>query len=540
MHPALLKLVKLNAHARWRQTVRGLKTPKGAIFFAVAILWFLLIIIPNLLVAFKVNRTDTEMVRVIIPWGLFLLCLINLISSMWEKSLQFKLSEIDFLFPGPFTRREILIYKIANSLNGTLFMSLIFSLIFLRHTTFWLAGFTGIFFTLMFIQLFSMAVILVKQTIAEHAYNTFRKVIVVVIVALIAYGAGDRLIEGIRQDPINTLKSIQDSWSIYILLLPFKAFSYAITATTLIELAQWLSIALIIDLSILSLVIMIDANFLEVSIKVSQKQYQRIKQAQRGQVWSGFGRKQTSKLHIPQFPWMGGTGPIAWRQTMHVLRNSGSFLFFLFFILVMIGPMLFMDGDKDSNLIYPFLGMLAWITFIFTMSIPFGFRGDLEHMDWFKMLPISSRSVAVGEIIGNILFISLLQIILFIAFAIYQPDSILILVIAAFFTVPFNGMLVSMDNLLFLLFPIRVSQSTPGDFQNFGKQMIFFLLKMATLIVGLGIAVGLGLLIYWLTNYLMTLLLITTWIILMLEVTYIVEMVTWAYKKFDPSLDTPA
>ena len=42
-------------------------------------------------------------------------------------AISFRPAEVDFLFPAPFHRRELLIYKLAKMLLGTVFMALIFS-----------------------------------------------------------------------------------------------------------------------------------------------------------------------------------------------------------------------------------------------------------------------------------------------------------------------------------------------------------------------------------------------------------------------------
>ena len=50
-----------------------------------------------------------------------------------EKAIYFSPAEVDFLFPAPFHRRELLIYKLAKTLVGLVFMALIFSVSFLIY-----------------------------------------------------------------------------------------------------------------------------------------------------------------------------------------------------------------------------------------------------------------------------------------------------------------------------------------------------------------------------------------------------------------------
>ena len=49
------------------------------------------------------------------------------LTSAGERAISFWPSEVDFLFAGPFTRRELLIYKLSSTIAGALFTSLILS-----------------------------------------------------------------------------------------------------------------------------------------------------------------------------------------------------------------------------------------------------------------------------------------------------------------------------------------------------------------------------------------------------------------------------
>ncbi len=35
------------------------------------------------------------------------------------------------------------------------------------------------------------------------------------------------------------------------------------------------------------------------------------------------------------------------------------------------------------------IGFMAYLTFIFSMQLPWAFRGDIDHMDFLKSLPVA-------------------------------------------------------------------------------------------------------------------------------------------------------
>ena len=74
MDPALRKLMRLRFRARLRVILRGLKTPRGAVFFAVGAIMFVLWLGPSVVMvvvgASARDRFDPEVVRTVIPLAL--------------------------------------------------------------------------------------------------------------------------------------------------------------------------------------------------------------------------------------------------------------------------------------------------------------------------------------------------------------------------------------------------------------------------------------------------------------------------------------
>src|SRR5258706_1086819 len=151
MDQALIKLLTLNARGTLRRILRGMRTVRGAFFSlagaALVVLW----LGPSLWSAHWVQRSDAETVRSVAPLIMLMMALMNLIGSRSEKAVHFSPSEVDLLFAGPFSRRELIGYKIALSAFGVSISALLMSAVLLHHATLWIAAYVGLHLGMMFI-----------------------------------------------------------------------------------------------------------------------------------------------------------------------------------------------------------------------------------------------------------------------------------------------------------------------------------------------------------------------------------------------------
>src|SRR4051794_19865598 len=121
MHRALWTLVRLQARAVIRRMFRGARSLRGAIFLGIGLVLFLLWLGPSIVNAYMLLRPDLQVVRMYFPIAMLAFCLMNLVTSAGERAVAFSPAEVEFLFAGPFTRLELLGYKIARSAFAALF-----------------------------------------------------------------------------------------------------------------------------------------------------------------------------------------------------------------------------------------------------------------------------------------------------------------------------------------------------------------------------------------------------------------------------------
>ncbi|MFH1738281.1 MAG: putative ABC exporter domain-containing protein [bacterium] len=547
MHPALFKLLRLNLRGLGRRLVRGIKTPRGIVFSLMGIVMITLWIGPSLLMAFTNDRADPEIGRAFAPLVLLVFCVMTVLTSIGEKAIYFDPSDVDFLFAGPFTRRELLVYKLASGILGAVFFALFMSVFILRAATWWIAVYVGLFLSVLFVQFLSTAVVLIRQTVSQYSYTWVRKLVLGILIGLIALGLWQAMVAVGWRDVMQLLRRFRESWAGICLLAPFDVFGRTITAETLFpEFLGWASLALGMDLVLLFLVIRLDANYLEAAVAISEKVYTRMQRARRGGPAAVSINRRAVRLRLPHPPWLGGIGPIAWRQLTTAVRSSGSQIFLLIIIAVTAGPFLIsMLGNHDDvlkakGMVFVPVGFAAWLSLWFTMIVPFDFRSDLDRMEWLKMLPVRPVTIVLGQLAAPTLIFCVLEFLLFGGLAIFIREWRLVLFVSMLFVLPYNLLQFGIDNLIFLVFPTRMGRVSPGDFQAFGRQMLVFLLKVVAVFVSCGLAAGLGFLGFWLAGNSWIVLTVVSWIVLVLMALAILPYIAWAFERFDVSVDTPA
>ncbi len=184
----------------------------------------------------------------------------------------------------------------------------------------------------------------------------------------------------------------------------------------------------------------LDADYLESAAAVSQKLYEKIQRMKQGGGIALPASQKAASIRLRRFPWLGGVGPLAWRQILIAVRTSRYALIISLGIAVVLGVLAFVvdrrpDGtDFVSSMS---VGFMAYLTFIFAMQLPWAFRGDIVHMDCLKSLPVAPLSVAIGELAGGVTLLSGIQFVLLVAL-LGAGGSPGVLVSAIAFVIPFD------------------------------------------------------------------------------------------------------
>jgi len=543
MNLALLRLIRLQSRGLVRRMLRGATSPRRAVFFVLGVLVIILWLGPALLTKLVVSHTHPERLqtspdrfRSAAPLVLLGICFLTIVSSAGDKAIAFTAGEVDMLFPGPFSRRELLGYKLLKSSLAAVLTGLLLSVALLPYARMWVACYVGVFLTLLFIQLFSTVGVLLGQTVGQRAYTMARRGILVGALLLGVLWARQWLA---AHNSERALDEFRSSRAVRTALAPLEPFARAMTAADYGELAAAADQAALLDAGLLVLVVLLDENYLEAAIAASQRRYALIQRIRGGSVLAA-GVKGNVKWKLPQLPWAGGAGPIAWRQATSAARSAKALLLLLLILAIAIGPLFATALNTANNVSQPVVGAVAWLTVLLSGMLKFDFRGDLDHMQELKALPIRPAALAVGQVAVPSLILTGAHVLLLLGVAAVVRSHRDVLIVAACLALPFNVLLMATENVIFLLFPTRPAAASPGDFQVLGRQAAQLVMKGIAMLVGCLVAFGIAVPMFILSGGSLPVLALIAGTILAAEACALIPAIAWAYNRFDPSIDTPA
>jgi hypothetical protein len=567
MHHALSYLMLLQLRGLLRRGLRQARTPRGALFFIFGLIVFALWLLPALLTADIAKPAPAE-VRNVIPLVLLGITLLTTLTSAGEKAIAFTGGEVDFLFPGPFTRRQLMLFKLVKGAFISILSGLVISIPILRNATYWIACYLGCAFSLMFVQYAGTVALLIGQSVGERTRARGKLLVVAVIVGLIVLAlhsvAGPHWWDALMADPRDMLQKFAVTLPGRILLAPFYVLTMVLTADDLAnQLPLWTLVAVAMNGALVALILVLDSGFMEAAAGASERRYERMRRFRSGgalnaSVGAEPGAKPASdrsRRPLPMLPWLGGAGPIAWRQLTHARRAGKSLLIVLLLLAASVGPIFIASARNDNPLAVtiPVLSILAWMSILLASVLRFDFRADLDSIETLKTLPLRPSAVAAGQLIAPTLVMTLIHWIVVVATLVItarQPTGDAIrgpMLVAAVVALPFNLLMFVAENLIFLLAPTRPSGSGPGDFSLLGKQI--FTLMIRTLGVGIAafIAGALAAGVYFVLTWAnvpagLTLAAATAaaFVVLSIEGIATVPLVGLAFRRFDPSVHMPA
>ena len=540
LHPALIQLMKLQGRGLVRRFARGAKTPKGAAFVVIGVVVLGGGLFGSTITGVVTSRTDPQRVRLVMPLILIGACVGAVVGNAGDKAISFTPAEVNFLFPGPFTRRELMLYKLGKAAFGALVASLLLSFAVLQHAGSGPASFLGVLLSMLFVQLFSTCAVLTAQTAGERSGAVWRKAALAALVLAAAVALVPAVRAGLQGGWVEAGLALERSPAARALLWPFRVYANVLVARSVLpQLLGWAAVAGAIDLALLALALRLDANYTEAAFAASARQYERTRRLESGNVLPPAGsRAARLRLPVARPPWAGGAGPIAWRQLTTALRTARGMLLIVALIGLCAAPVLFAAGVRNPTVIV--IQFVSWVTLFGGSMMRFDFRGDLDQMPWLKSLPLSPTATAAGQLVAPVLILTAFHTAIFALAAAYSPTGRTALLLAIGFAPAFNVLMFAVENATFLLFPIRLVATTPGDVNAIGRQIVYFLLKALVLGIAGGVSAGFGFAAYALTGRSVAAGVAVAWAVLAAIAVVSVPCVGWTYSRFDPSRDTPA
>ena len=281
MHAALWKLYRLRVRGSFRSIGRKVRSVRGALLAAFTLLIFGMMFGPNLVMAVKFGRAGVigqgaDSFGEFVSVGMFLYVVLSIVTSLGERAIYFSPSDVDMLFPAPFSRRQILLYKILGSVAGAVFVALIISASMIMHVRSWPAAAVGFFLAYLMMNSLTVCAQLIAQTVGERAFTRARKLLLGGVIVAVAAAVGQAASRGLDGSWGETLLRVRHSAAAEVVLAPFAVFAKIITAERLIpDALGWAALGAILVVGIYAVAIWLDANYLETAVRVSQQVQQR-------------------------------------------------------------------------------------------------------------------------------------------------------------------------------------------------------------------------------------------------------------------------
>jgi hypothetical protein len=492
-------------------------------------------------------RSSVEEYGPLAPIPLLVFLVLGAVLAAFELPFRFSPAEVDFLQAGPFSRRQLLTYKIGAQFSGVVVLALLAAPLGTAVSPF-LSCFLGTLLIFGFVYFFQLVVSSLGMMLGLCGTKgplrlAVSLAILSVTSALVWFSFGT-----IRDDPVALYRQATQSWGWRLAMTPLSWFFEVIMAKRVWpDLVQWTLLCLVIEGGLLAMVYALDARL---ELREDEADPSAVEAAPATPV---AGRVPWS---FPLSSWGTGAGPLAWRQAMNVIRRPhqigfalymNGVLMFAFYLIVRYSKGLLFLPTLDGHLEVNPAG--AWICGVLAILLPmlvasglsFDFRGDMGQMDVLKALPIAPMALVAGQLFVPVLIASAMQWVLMVVIALALRSVPLGLWVATAFVPPVSIVLMAIENLPSFWFPLRHTPgSKPDPFELFGHVLLHPVVRMVGYAAATGTTVLVAALAFFLFGQGVAAAVIAAWLTLAATGAGLVALLARAFDRFDVTQDISA
>lgn len=413
--------------------------------------------------------------------------------------LVFSEAEIQFLFAGPVSRRQLVAYKMIRTQVQTLFSAVIFSFFVFRGS-----HFLGMWIALMVLDVYTTFVSFARARLKLAGVGwIWRMLAVTLIVIAIAWIAGQQIRETTLIDetlnarPKN--RALMHATHTMLLTPPIGAIMAVprLFGTLLYGQAAALSAGAILIVTAIALFFLttkLDVSFEDASLVASQRaMVRRARRQSRGRGTSSINR-------FPPLFRLGDTGrpevAIIWKNLIGIVRMS-SFPIVAVVLPVVIAAGVSIWGPQGSaGVMVGFLALGTAALFVF--AGPQVVRGDMRvailRLDTLKTFPMSAEALLASEMAAPLIVVSIFELLMVTAGVTIlslqakltffsNPEFV---VSAIVFIIPISAMQLLIQNAAIILFPAwTISPDGGRGFTAMGQRFLFLVGNLFTLTVSI-------------------------------------------------------
>lgn len=445
------------------QFLRGLKEPRrliGVAFWTLCIVGFLAS--QHAASVGSARVTSTESLQALFS----ILLLTTGLNGFLQRGLTFQPSDVDFLFCGPFSRRQLVMYRLLSVYPFALVSSAFFLLVLRRATAHPGIAYCGlVLFSLLLVHvqtIFGLLATAVENRIFQRLKTSLR-----IVAWSLAIGLAFAFMGAVTGDEhaLTTLRSIFHGGWTDVALWPAKVVSRSLTAGGWGD--AWSPLLGLLAATFVSLLIVLalQVDFLEASITATQ---------QTAALRARFGRgvvspeAQSGAVHSafrPRLPFFRGAGAIAWKNLIAVSRSMRFLLFAVLSMGVYTALLIARGrgiGAGEGGVQYDIVSLGAMWPLLLQQYVAFDFRRDIDSLAELRQLPLRPISVAAAEVFVPTFLCVTFQALGVAGIALFESiEPATLLVVALVY--PATTLAIStVSNLGFMLFPSRQASAARG------------------------------------------------------------------------------
>lgn len=474
--------------------VRSLKRPKKALAF---LFWLALI---GLMIAAQlaggVARSPdraADSVRALLS----VMLLLSVVGGFLQRGLAFQPSDVDFLFPGPFHRHELVLYRLFSLYTLSLISSLFLTVFLVPQT----AAPGRTFVAVLLCQLVALHLQtisgLLAAAIESRTFEKMRRSLQIVFVVLSAGGivyflstvlgslSFARGLRGLVELPWLRKALVPAAWAGELSV----AATWSDAARPLLLLGGWI-------LGSLGLVLLLQVDFLEASISTSQRVQRYLQRSSRGYLAAATSEEDARRRTHRGLQMFSGALALTWKNLIAASRSlkvlfSGLIVAGLF-ATVMIAMGHAVDEEHAAEATVKVLALGQLIPLMLHQYVAFDFRRDFESIVVLKQLPMAPIAVAFAEVLVPTMLALLFQWAIVGTWAALTPAPVSAWVFAVVLIgYPlFTCAAVTIANFSFMLYPVRVVSA--GGRPNVGGASVNSLLNVLMLLITMAPALTLA------------------------------------------------
>lgn len=337
-----------------------------------------------------------------------------------EAGLKFSEAEINFLFPAPITRRQLLIYKILRQQPQVLISAALISFLGFRR-----GNFLGLWLSFVVLAIYFTFTALGRARLKLARVGFLIRLVVVAAVVIgvshllwtgLAIAGLEDAARAMQPHSGRTAKAIELSFhgplAATILFVP-RLFARATLPPNLLQLAIACAALLLFGAILLELALRMNVSFEEASIRASQRRTDR----QLRRASHRVGGLVTFPRIPPPFKLSPRSGPmvaIFWKNLTAGLRIASPWL------VIMFLAAMYFAGQAAYSKEPAVRGMMGGFTLILAALFPFlgskvfaqDMRLDLPRIELLKSYPIAGDRLVAAEIAAPMAFVAAVEIML--------------------------------------------------------------------------------------------------------------------------------